>query len=56
MPKSSQCLCGHVYGEPENRVICGYHFDVVEDERNRLLIEVQELRAEVQRLSQIAKY
>lgn len=56
MAKSIQCLCGLVYGEPENRVICGHHFDMVEDERNRLLVEVQELRAEVQRLSQIAKY
>ena len=56
MKKSNQCLCGSVYGDKENRVVCGDHFDLVANERDRLLIEVQELRAEVQRLSQIAKY
>ena len=54
MKAEEKCLCG--YDDQEKRIVCGRHFDIVDLERKRLLIEVNELRAEVQRLSQIARY
>jgi len=56
MSEQNQCLCGLSFDDPEKVVVCGNHYNAIIQERDRLVIEVDELRAEVQRLSQIAQY
>jgi len=56
MSEQNKCLCGLAFCEPEKIIVCSNYHDAVVRERDRLVIEIDSLRAEVQRLSQIAQY
>jgi hypothetical protein len=54
--KSRSCLCGFVFGHRDKPVVCGQHHEDLKEENQSLKRQIEELRAEVQRLSQIAQY